>query len=243
MGEPCAHDGRAFRQPLRVHCNLDALYANVGRAPRGGGACHNSRPPAMYCPIAGEFPHSTHRALQAVMPPQVRRDGLFEIVHRFGVEMRPSREVQVLAQSFPTPAKPQACAALEHEPSENARLLHRSENLHLENLLLHRSAAVCQLLLAAYDFIGHCHEVASTSHDTDPTRRLFLRGRPRQCSFPARIGTRVLTSIRGRTAACQKNTKDRTTTFLRHGASSGAVGSTQAVWNDQRETEPSVTES
>ena len=32
-------------------------------------------------------------------------------------------------------------------------------------------------------------------------------------------------------------------TFLRLGASSGAVGSMHAVWKDQRETEPSVTES
>ena len=45
------------------------------------------------------------------------------------------------------------------------------------------------------------------------------------------------------TIARQKNTYDRTTTFFRQGASAGAVGSTQAVWNDQRETEPSVMES
>jgi len=38
-------------------------------------------------------------------------------------------------------------------------------------------------------------------------------------------------------------TKDLTTTFLRRRASAGAVGSTHAVWKDQRETEPSVTES
>ena len=31
--------------------------------------------------------------------------------------------------------------------------------------------------------------------------------------------------------------------FLRQRALAGAVGSMQAVWNDQRETEPSVTES
>ena len=48
-------------------------------------------------------------------------------------------------------------------------------------------------------------------------------------------------AIRGITS--QKKTKDRTTTFLRQGASSGAVGSMQAVWKDHRETEPSVTES
>ena len=41
----------------------------------------------------------------------------------------------------------------------------------------------------------------------------------------------------------QKNTYALTTTFLRHGASCGAVGSTHAEWNDQRETEPSVIES
>ena len=41
----------------------------------------------------------------------------------------------------------------------------------------------------------------------------------------------------------QKNTYDRTTTFFRQGASSGAVGSMEEVWKDQRETEPSVTES
>ena len=41
----------------------------------------------------------------------------------------------------------------------------------------------------------------------------------------------------------QKKTNDRTTTFLRHGASAGAVGSMLEVWNDQRDTEPSVTES
>lgn len=41
----------------------------------------------------------------------------------------------------------------------------------------------------------------------------------------------------------QKNTNDRTTTFFRHGASSGAVQSMAALWNDQRDTEPSVTES
>jgi hypothetical protein len=35
-------------------------------------------------------------------------------------------------------------------------------------------------------------------------------------------------------------TKDRTTTFLRHRASAGAVGSIQAAWKDQRETEPSA---
>jgi hypothetical protein len=40
-----------------------------------------------------------------------------------------------------------------------------------------------------------------------------------------------------------KKTKDRTTTFFRHRAFLGAVGSIQAVWKDQRETEPSVTES
>ena len=45
------------------------------------------------------------------------------------------------------------------------------------------------------------------------------------------------------TASAQKNTNVLTTTFLRHGASSGAVGSTQAVWKDQRDMEPSVTES
>jgi len=39
----------------------------------------------------------------------------------------------------------------------------------------------------------------------------------------------------------QKNTKERTTTFLRQRAVAGAVGSTQAVWKDQRETVPSVT--
>jgi len=49
--------------------------------------------------------------------------------------------------------------------------------------------------------------------------------------------------VPGGAVANQKNTKDRTTTFLRQGASSGAVGSKQAVWKDQRETEPSVTES
>jgi tripartite-type tricarboxylate transporter receptor subunit TctC len=38
----------------------------------------------------------------------------------------------------------------------------------------------------------------------------------------------------------QKKTNERTTTFLRQGALSGAVGSLQAVWNDQRDTEPSV---
>ena len=37
--------------------------------------------------------------------------------------------------------------------------------------------------------------------------------------------------------------KERTTTFLRHGASSGAVGSIVALWNDHRDTDPSVTES
>jgi hypothetical protein len=37
--------------------------------------------------------------------------------------------------------------------------------------------------------------------------------------------------------------KARTTQFLRFRASAGAVGSMHAVWNDQRETEPSVTES
>ena len=40
-----------------------------------------------------------------------------------------------------------------------------------------------------------------------------------------------------------KKTKDRTTMFLRHRAFLGAVGSMQAVWKDQRDTEPSVTES
>ena len=44
-------------------------------------------------------------------------------------------------------------------------------------------------------------------------------------------------------SAIQKNTYERTTTFFRQGAFAGAVGSTQAVWNDQRETEPSVMES
>jgi hypothetical protein len=44
-------------------------------------------------------------------------------------------------------------------------------------------------------------------------------------------------------SSCQKKTYDRTTTFLRQRALAGAVGSMQAVWNDQRETEPSVTES
>ena len=38
----------------------------------------------------------------------------------------------------------------------------------------------------------------------------------------------------------QKKTNERTTTFLRQGACSGAVGSLQAVWKDQRDTEPSV---
>ena len=36
--------------------------------------------------------------------------------------------------------------------------------------------------------------------------------------------------------------KARTTQFLRFRASAGAVGSIHAVWKDQRETEPSVTE-
>ena len=44
-------------------------------------------------------------------------------------------------------------------------------------------------------------------------------------------------------SADQKKTYDRTTTFFRHGAPAGAVGSTHAEWKDQRETEPSVTES
>ena len=44
-------------------------------------------------------------------------------------------------------------------------------------------------------------------------------------------------------ASSQKKTYERTTTFLRQGASAGAVGSMQAEWKDQRETEPSVTES
>ena len=44
-------------------------------------------------------------------------------------------------------------------------------------------------------------------------------------------------------AALQKKTYERTTTFLRQGAPAGAVGSMQAEWKDQRETEPSVTES
>ena len=47
----------------------------------------------------------------------------------------------------------------------------------------------------------------------------------------------------GESECPQKKTKERTTTFLRQGASSGVVGSMQAVWKDQRETEPSVTES
>src|SRR5437764_1079113 len=38
-----------------------------------------------------------------------------------------------------------------------------------------------------------------------------------------------------------KSTKDRTTTFLRHGASIGTVGSIQAVWKDQGETDPAAT--
>ena len=44
-------------------------------------------------------------------------------------------------------------------------------------------------------------------------------------------------------SSVQKKTKARTTAFLRQGASAGAVGSMQAVWKDQRETEPSAIES
>jgi len=41
----------------------------------------------------------------------------------------------------------------------------------------------------------------------------------------------------------QKNTNARTTTLRRLGAFFGAVGSTAALWNDQRDIDPSVTES
>ena len=43
-------------------------------------------------------------------------------------------------------------------------------------------------------------------------------------------------------SSASENTNALTTTFFRHGASSGAVGSTHAEW-DRRETEPSVIES
>jgi hypothetical protein len=38
-------------------------------------------------------------------------------------------------------------------------------------------------------------------------------------------------------------TNDRTTTFFRHLALAGAVGSIHAIWKDQRDTDPSVAES
>lgn len=58
----------------------------------------------------------------------------------------------------------------------------------------------------------------------------------------ARLGAPTLL-LPAPVSPAQKNTNDRTTTFLRHGASSGAVQSMAALWNDQRDTEPSVTES
>jgi hypothetical protein len=60
----------------------------------------------------------------------------------------------------------------------------------------------------------------------------------------AQIGSPAVSASAGQLSRpSQKKTNDLTTRFLRQGAFSGAVGSTHEVWNDHRETEPSVTES
>ena len=77
--------------------------------------------------------------------------------------------------------------------------------------------------------------------------RGLCRGEPEQRLIPVEARRHVFhTDDRPRPShriPTQKNTYDRTTTFFRQRAFSGAVGSMHAEWNDQRDTEPSVPES